>query len=237
MLDRRIITLAQTNTISNLVSALLTQNFINPSNISRKIPELRVVNINLQNNPSVPVDFKNITALEALEKICEPDNIGFKIIFNPSNVTYDFYLYEGRQTQAVFSERFHNVLEQDYYHKTRDAKTTCVVDINGVATVVNDNITGQERKEMIITGNNNNSGSATQQGLQALADTAVIESFDTVINMGALQFAYGIDWDLGDIVTSESMKWNKALRQNILEVTEYYDKGGVHLTPVFGSYT
>jgi hypothetical protein len=64
----------------------------------------------------------------------------------------------------------------------------------------------------------------------------VIESFDTVINTGALQFAYKTDWDLGDIVTSESIKWGKTIAQNLLEITEYYNKGGVHLTPIFGSY-
>jgi hypothetical protein len=236
LLDRRVINLSVTGNLTSLVNAVLAQNFIGASNVNRNIPEFRAVNLTTVNNPVIAVDYKNVTALEAIQKICQPNNIGFYVMFNIANASYDFHLYEGRQTNVIFSDNFFNILEQDYYYKTADAKTTCYVNIQDAITVVGDTITGLDRKEMYLSGNANNTQSVTQQGQQALNDKAVIESFDTVINSGTLQFAYKTDWDLGDIVTSESIKWGKTIIQNLLEITEYYDKGGVHLTPIFGSY-
>lgn len=236
ILDRRVINLTMSGPLKDVVNAILNQNFISPADAARRIPQMRLLNYNLSNNPAVNVDYKNISALEAVSELCKGPHAGFKVVFNIRDSAYDFTLYEGAPTHALFTENYFNVLEQDYYYKTAQEKTTCYVDANGQLSTAGGEASGLLRKEMYISADTQSEQSALQQGRAALLSSKRVESFDTVLNMDALQFAYGEDWDLGDIVKSESLTWQKSITQNVLEVTEYYDGGGVHLTPVFGDY-
>ena len=42
-----------------------------------------------------------------------------------------------------------------------------------------------------------------------------------------VNFIYGTDYDLGDIVTVEKAKWNKVLNLRITELCEVYEYGGM----------
>ena len=46
---------------------------------------------------------------------------------------------------------------------------------------------------------------------------------------------YKSDFDLGDIVTVYHKRWGVTVSNRICEINEHYEKGGVKVTPVFGS--
>jgi hypothetical protein len=235
-LERRVVSLAMTGTLKDVIGAIITQNFTAPANPNRQISEMRLMDYTPSDNPTVSVEIKGANALEEISKLCGRHNIGFKVIFNVTDHTYDFTLYEGRPTSVLLTDGYFNILEQDYYFQARQEKTACLVDLSGTVEIIGDNVAGLARKEMYAQADTQSAAPAQEQGAEALHAAKRVISFDTVVNMETLQFPYGADWDLGDIVACESLKWQKAITQNVLEVTEYDDRGGVHLTPVFGDY-
>jgi hypothetical protein len=48
-------------------------------------------------------------------------------------------------------------------------------------------------------------------------------------------FLYGVDWDVGDVVTVQNKDWNLTMDTRITEVTETYEPGGFRLSVVFGN--
>ena len=62
---------------------------------------------------------------------------------------------------------------------------------------------------------------------------AVIENIEAEVE-AEVNFIYGTDYDLGDIVTVEKAKWNKVLNLRITELCEVYEYGGMYVVPTFG---
>ena len=234
ILTYRVFSYTGTAALSVIINAIMDQNFISPSIANRKIPELRRLNYTLAADPSITVEYSNANALDEITKLCQTNGVGFKVLFNPNNKSFDFSLYEGKNTNAIFTDNFYNVLEQDYYEKTAKERTACIVG-GGNGLIVDNGAAGLDRKEIYVQADMNASADAAQElGKNTLRDNRRITSFDTVLNMSALQYPYGTYWDLGDVVTCEDLRWNARITQSVLEVTEYYDRGGLHVTPVFG---
>ena len=234
ILERRIFSLSVQAPVKTIIDRIISENFTTPANLRRKIPEFRQLEYTPSNNPTVSVDYKNYNALTAISELCGQYQIGFTVLFSPSTKSYNFMLYSGRETAVIFSFGFKNVLEQDYYNQTRNARNVCIVQYGASVQTVNDNIEGAERREVFLSANTSNGLSAEKQAGIRLNDLRRRESFDTVVNGTSPQLGYKSDWDLGDVVTSENENWGKTIRQNVPEITEYFDKGGLHLTPVFG---
>lgn len=235
LLDERYIDYQKATDIKTVINEIVTQNFIAADNPNRNIGFLRILPYNLTVNPSLSAEFKNQTALEAIKKICKDNNIGFKIIYNPKDKTFDFTLYQGKKTSAEFSENYKNIDEQDYYYQTRGHKNTCLISFNGGNLIYGNSNKGLDRREVCITADSKaTEASAMDQARLYLLDRTIIQSFDTVINSKSPQFIYKTDWDLGDIVSNKSELWGVTIEKNVLEVTEYFDKSGTNLAPIFG---
>lgn len=71
------------------------------------------------------------------------------------------------------------------------------------------------------------------RGEQYKAENAVIENIEAEVE-AEVNFIYGTDYDLGDIVTVEKAKWNKVLNLRITELCEVYEYGGMYVVPTFG---
>lgn len=61
----------------------------------------------------------------------------------------------------------------------------------------------------------------------------MIENIEAEVE-AEVNFIYGTDYDLGDIVTVEKAKWNKVLNLRITELCEVYEYGGMYVVPTFG---
>lgn len=237
ILDLRIVSYAGTVTLQKAITDMINQNMISASNSKRNIANFKLVSSAIKTNPNVSLEIENRNLLEVITELAQQFSIGFRVIYNVKQKSYDFELYEGsNRTDVIFAYGFGNVLEQEYWHETSTYKNTCLVDKDGTITIVNDNNAGLNRKETYMTLNTSSTASETEQGILHLQSSGVIESMDTVIDNNSVQFKYLEDWNVGDITTCKNHKWNITIQRNLLEIEEYYDTTGKYLTVVFGDY-
>jgi hypothetical protein len=72
------------------------------------------------------------------------------------------------------------------------------------------------------------------RGNSKLAETKEIQTFDSKINLNS-NLEYKVDFDLGDIVTFTSKKWNITLDSRITEIQEVYEESGLSVNVTFGN--
>lgn len=73
-----------------------------------------------------------------------------------------------------------------------------------------------------------------QRGIEKLAEHAPIFSLSGTIDAKSKLFKLGVDYDVGDIVTIESEKFNIKTNLQITSIQETWDSAGYHIDPVFG---
>jgi len=74
----------------------------------------------------------------------------------------------------------------------------------------------------------------TGKGNTELAQYEEVETFDSKINLNS-NLKYKIDFDLGDIVTYLSKKWNVTVDSRITEIEEVYQEQGKEINITFGN--
>ena len=137
VLARRIVW-TQTNsrsgeTAEEFIRRLINENAINPADLKRKIPKLKLGALNGFNDP---ID-KQITGdnlLDAVIKICQAYNYGFKITMNTEGwLIFDLYRGEDRSYNqyvnpyVVFSNDFDNIINTEYeYDETNIANVALI---------------------------------------------------------------------------------------------------------------
>ena len=117
----------------NLIEKLINENVINPSNIKRKIPNIILGNININNSIQYNNSFGNI--LEQLEKVADTNNFGFRNILDIKNRKIIFETYKGVDrtinngtvAPCIFSREFENILQQQYIDSINNYKNTCLI--------------------------------------------------------------------------------------------------------------
>ncbi|WP_352399384.1 siphovirus ReqiPepy6 Gp37-like family protein [Anaerotignum sp.] len=238
ILESRMTSFIGDTTISNLVTKLLNENFINATNINRNIPNMILGAVSLKNNPSISVKYENVDVYTILKEVTQQYDIGFRVNYDIPNKRYVFELYEGIiQTDVKFSKEFNNVIEQEYYLNTTQNKNTCIVEDNEGSTItVNDGNKGLGRKETYMKLDSQSTSTAQEQGKLYLQQFKILESMDTVMDTNSIQFEYLKDWNLGDVVTTINKKLGVTIQKNIVEVEEFYDTSGLNLAVTFGDY-
>ena len=71
------------------------------------------------------------------------------------------------------------------------------------------------------------------RGQEYLNENKVLENFEAEAEAD-VNFIYGKDYDLGDVVTVKKKKWNTAQNLRITELCEVYEYGGMYVVPTFG---
>lgn len=172
LLDRRIIyqrTIINGN-LQDGVERILNENAINPIDSARKIPKLRFV----RNNDSrvtkltMDVNYLGEDLLTILEDLCDNNDLGFKIVYNEPNDSFDFSLYFGEDRSyaqdqnpwVVFSSAYDNLVGSNYFESYANLKTAAmiasdddetygqeIVDIDGRPSM-----TGLDRRELFVDG-------------------------------------------------------------------------------------
>lgn len=72
-------------------------------------------------------------------------------------------------------------------------------------------------------------------GLQTLANSQIVQSLNGEINIYNDMFKYGVNFNLGDIITIEDNALNLHVNTRIIEITEVQDENGYNITAVYGS--
>lgn len=220
---------------------------------------LPMVELGTLQNFTEEVDFqatyKNLLDYE--KKLAKYANFGFRFRPDFTNKKIIFEVYKGLDHSAtqsdrarvIFSEEFANMTSLTYTDNDQLNKTVCYVGGEGdwedkiVMVGGDDTLTGLERREVYSDGSDLTSNGLTiAQYKAALTQRAneVLEGCEeakslTCQTMPNGNFVYGVNYDVGDIVTIEKKSWGVSENQRITELTEVYEQGLPTIEPTFGT--
>lgn len=261
ILDRRIVW-TQTNLdgyIEGQIKKLIDNSIINPSDANRRIPNFIFEE---SDDPfikelTVRAQFTGDNLYDAVRKLCESVNIGFKVTLNDQN-QFVFKLYSGSDRSyaqtanpfVVFSPNFENIINSNYYESKRLYKTIALVAGEGegtarrTVTVGDASITGLSRREMFVDARDISSQTSsgtlsptqydyllTQRGLEHKSDAKIIQTFDGQVEATQM-YRYGEHFFMGDITQLEN-EYGMDSRVRVIEFIHSEDQNGVLTYPTF----
>jgi hypothetical protein len=194
------------------------------------------VSANNQGNRQIPLEiepFKNLGQIitykarlqyinEILRDISNMSGLGWDVEFQ--NGKFVFCVYQGYDTPVVISSKYDNLINFEFEENEDNRKTVAVVGGEGEeASRVFEYVgtgTGFDRLEGFTDAREGNLIDAGNAYLNELEELSV--SFDYI---DGRPFKYGIDFNLGDLITVQEMGFNRKLR--LEEVTESIDREGI----------
>lgn len=193
---------------------------------------------------------KNV--LSYLEALSLASNIGFKVLYKRSYM--EFCTYEGldksieqsTNARVVFAEEYDNLTATEYTYSEAAKVTAAYVAGEGeglARTIVetDNGETGWDRFESWVDERSSKEEDMTDaEYLQTLSGrgleviTPAAENFSGSITDSGTT-VYKKDWDIGDIVTVFSKRWNKKISARITEVEEVEEESGSKTVIYVGS--
>jgi len=195
---------------------------------------------------SISTDYKKLH--EEAASAAALTGLGIKMIMDVELRKFIFDVLSGRDLTSlqtvlppvIFSSEYDNVFSQCYTDSRVSYRNVAIVDsrrdsIGREIAFVNNEISGENRRELFVSGGSIPRGEADKQrelGALRLNDMVHVKALDGVINPHH-SFKYGVDYKLGDIVT---MKYDDiTLHAPITEVTEKWTaKDGYGLKAAIG---
>lgn len=267
ILERRIIwkqTILSGN-FQNGIKKLLDENIINPSDASRKVERLI---FEASTDPAitgltVDAQFTGDNLYDAIKKLCDSKNIGFRIKLSDDN-KFVFKLYAGADRSydqftnpyVIFSPKFENVINTNYLESKKtlktvtlvagegegaDRKTTTVACSSGAGTGLNRRELYTDARDVSSTVDNETLTDAeykaqlSQRGLENLAENIATKSFEGKVETTRM-YRYGEDFFLGDMVQMLFMKKKpRTWRQQILSGKTNGQNGLMHRQKKFNN--
>lgn len=159
---------------------------------------------------------------------------------------------------VIFNQDFDNIIEQNFTESMIDHHNAAlvfgeegtthydgniVIDLPQVIGKLGDENKGLDRFEMVIDMSNIERGRKQTEdyrqliesrGVFTLNEFAQIQSFEGEIDLYG-NFEYGVDYNLGDIVTCKSNKWDIELDIRITSILEIYEEDGMKIEVTFGN--
>lgn len=199
------------------------------------------------------VSFKNL--LDTEEKLSKasltgirfrPDFLNHKIIMETYQGT-DHSITQGKRRRVTFSESYNNLKNAIYKYNDQLLKTCAIVGGEGEGLerkiIKVGGGEGLDLREVFVDARDVSSDGLTseqyeaalqQRGLDALNEQSAAESLECEAEPN-VNYTYGEDYDLGDIVSVKKKKWGLYMNQRITEAKEVYEFGGGFVVPTFGS--
>lgn len=200
--------------------------------------------------------YKELLAYE--KKLAQSVNYGFRFRPDFSSRELVFEIYKGEDKSkgqhdnphVIFSDQYCNLENITHSQNNQVLKNVAYVGGQGEGldrtfiTVGDDSLTGLERREMFVDAKDvqKEDGMSdadyiqllTTRGNEKLTSNSVAESIEIDVNpLG--NFKYGIDYDLGDIVTINKASWGIETKMRITEVSEIYEGASAKIVPTFGT--
>lgn len=244
-LSRRIVwgTEKLSGDLSDCVEQLIETNLINPTDVARQITGVSFSSPNLGVPISTQISFRNL--MDTVTELCNTSGIGIKTVLNPATGIFTVTLYNGADSQAVFSKEYENLTEQIYTESAADYANTALIGGEGEGAdrtfVAITSGSGETRREVFVDAKDlraedfgaDYTGALTFRGQSKLSEQAIRYSFDTSVNPHG-NLTYKIDFDLGQTVKVISKAWGVSMTTRITEVEETYDAVGQSISVVFG---
>lgn len=197
--------------------------------------------------------YKNLLDYETKLSKCSDIGYRFRPDFNAKKIYFETYKGTDRTTsqgvvnRVIFSEMYNNLNEITYRENDQLLKNVVYIAGSGEGSdrviVSIGTATGLERRELYVDARDLRQEEGMtleaykeklrQRGLEKLTgyqESKTIECFtDAKAN-----FTYGVNYDLGDIVTVKKKDWDMIVNLRITEIEEVYEKGIMEIYPVFG---
>jgi len=243
------------------IKRLLDENAIAPEDPDRRMASLVFEESADPNITSLFVDaqFTGDNLYTVIQQLCESNEIGFKITLSPSG-TFVFKLYSGADRSfgqltnpfVAFSPKLDNLSDSNYYHSKVPYKTVTLVagegegserlttmvmipsgagtdlnrrekftDARDISTWVNGEVISPEEYYSQLYG----------RGLFSLLNSTQISTFDGKVD-ATVQYVYGIDFLLGDIVQVIN-EYGLQGRTRVTELIFSEDISGENIYPTF----
>jgi len=259
-LNRRIIWgIENLNTTAELaIRGLVNNHAINPTDTDRTIDLLTLGSIkNYTQSVNYQTSYSNL--LDEVESIANANELGIRTLIDIQNKQMIFDIYEGTNrtagqsvnAPAIFSKEFENILEQEYTDSLNNYRNVVLVAGEGEGAARELVTVGQgiglDRFELFVDAKDLQStdGDTTipieqyremlvDRGKSKLAETKEIKTFESKINLNS-NLKYKEDFDLGDIVTCTSKRWNVTVDTRITEVEEVYEESGFSVNIILGN--
>jgi len=261
LLTRRIVwdQTALSGNFQNGIKRLIDESIITPNDEDRAIPNFV---FELSSDPkvtelTVDIQFTGDNLYEAIKKLCDTHDLGFKVILNDTN-QFVFSLYSGvdrsyNQTSTpyiVFSPDFDNLINSNYVSSKRALKTVTLVAGEGegsarkktIAAISSGAGRGLERRELYtdardISSNNGETPSVkyfeqlVQRGHNKLSESTIVKAFEGKVD-AQQKFVYGQDFFMGDIVQI-SNEYGIESTSRVTELVQSQDVSGYEVFPTF----
>ena len=161
-------------------------------------------------------------------------------------------------TPIVFSQEFDSLLSSDYTYDTTALKNTALIGGEGEGTarffsmLTPSGASGIDRREVFIDGTDQAKKYETESGEEAeytdaeytkllqskarqeLTNYIIVETFAGEVDITNSGLAYGVDFNVGDLVTVQDNKISKYATTRIITVTEVQDENGYQISVEFG---
>ena len=255
ILARRIVWKQATFTGSpeRIIRRIVTQAAISPEEPGRVIPGL-VLAPEINAGGSMKIQFTGDNVAEAIEGICRTSGLGFTVDLDRENAQFSFRLYKGADRSynqntnpyIVFSNDFENLLSTEYTNDTTEAANVAQVAGEGEGTARKKatvgTASGINRYEIWVDERNTSSNEGEispseyqelleQAGAEKLAETGITTEFTGEV-LPDVNFVYGVDYFLGDIVQIEN-DYGISKPARITEIIESEDENGPTVIPTF----
>lgn len=159
------------------------------------------------------------TLKNALQKLCEIYDLGFRLVrnFDASQLYFDIYSGNDRTTKqdffppVIFAPGFDNLQNTTELTNIQDSKNVAYVFSEVGSLVVYpdgvdpDQVVGFDRRVLYVNASDvtaetiNVMGALETAGKQALSEHRTLSAFDGELNQNSA-YIYGIDYELGDLV-------------------------------------
>ena len=229
--------------VRSAIGDLIEENILNPVIRDGVLYTARRMPISLGSLPQISgqinTELKVGTyLLDQIKTWCNEFDFGMSM--KRVNDKFEFNLHKGVNRAygqsvnpyVIFSEQVHNLKTTNYIQDGSNYKTTaCVVGANDTIEVVNDDLSGFDRKELFVDASSLSAADSSilqQKGIEALSGQPLVETFSGEV-LNTRLYKYKTHFFIGDIVT---IKNNIGLTFNarITQVKEAYDINGEDIT-------
>lgn len=251
----------QTGPVSTILVNAVNQSMINPTNINRKIPFLKLGTQPVL-GPSIAFQNTGGNLHDVLQATTETYDLGWEIQFNPFAKELNFVVTQGvdhtvQNTEGnipvVFDSDMEDILSSSYFYNKDNLRNVALVAGQGEGvdrkTATVNNSVGLNRRELYVDARDISDQDQdrnpippevvlemlAQRGKNKLEECQIVETFDANIRVyGEIQYQYGVDYSKGDWVTVQDKALDIQINAKVTEVQKIYNDKGYSLNITFG---
>lgn len=189
--------------------------------------------------------FENLA--DKLQEIGEHSELGWDVVIDIENKKFIFDVFQGKNltqgqsdnSPVIFSVDFQNIKGHNYIDSNINYKNVVYAGGQGegenrLIQQIGDTKGLERVEEFIDLSSVESIDELKTEGEKARGKLKSIKSFESeIIDFGS--FRLGVDYNLGDYVTTENKKWNLTMNTQIIEIIETVDMNGYRVDLVFGN--